>query len=399
VAPFCLPPAAGKSYHQILELTDPLPKTLRKGGYFTAVYGKFYHGRAGLYEVSHWDVPGPMRINGVKEWSPEIAKAIVAYGGRADHLLMYLNEQGKGAGGALIWAELDGPDTMLSDGLTAEKVMGVIRNRPKDRPFFIAAGFIRPHLPWIAPKKYFDLYPEDVGKLAPVPPGRRTLHTGDSKRAGPSGNGLWNEGVTDEQARRLIRGYLASTTYVDTQIGKLLTTLADEGLSDNTIVVLWGDHGYHLTEHGLWRKNSPYHVALRCPLIIKVPGMTSGQAVDKVVETVDVYPTLVELTGVPVAAGVRLDGKSLVPLLKHPQADLGGEALVAAPGVHGLVTDGYRFMMSKHTGYVELYDLQKDPGEWHNLADDPAQKERIAVFRKKVLEGWRWNEALFERWH
>ncbi len=399
VAPFCLPPEAGKSYANVLKLTDPLPKTLKNGGYYTAVYGKFYHGRAGLYDVSHWDVPGPMRVDGVKEWSPRIAKAIVASGGRKDHLRMYLDEQGKEAGAALIWAALDGPDTMLSDGLTAKKTIEVIKNRPKGKPFFIAAGFIRPHLPWIAPKTYFDMYPEDVGELAVTPPGRRTLQTGDSKRGGPTGNGLWNEGVSDAQARMLIRAYLASATYADAQIGKLLATLEAEGLSDNTIVVVWGDHGYHLTEHGLWRKNSPWHIALRCPLIIKAPGMAAGKSTDAVVESVDVYPTLVELTGVPVASGMRLDGESLVPLLKDPTTKIPGEALVAARGVHGLVTDRYRFMMSKHTGYTELYDLKEDPGEWHNLADAPAHQARIATFKKKVLAGWRWNEALFDRWH
>jgi hypothetical protein len=140
--------------------------------------------------------------------------------------------------------------------------------RPKDKPFVICAGFHRPHMPWIAPKKYFDLYKDAEIELPPIPDGVARVILKEDRGSGVSKDAaLWNEGVTDAEARELVKGYLASVSYSDAQVGRVLAELEKSGQADNTIVILWGDHGYHLTEHGLWRKNTIYHVANRIPLL------------------------------------------------------------------------------------------------------------------------------------
>lgn len=386
VAPGYLPAAEKSRDSESSTLHDTFPRTLHNAGYYTATHGKFYHGGAGQLDPGVWDVDTASSREGEKDWTPEVAARIAASGGRKDHMEHFLST-GKG-GGDLVWVSVDGPDNILNDGNVAEKTIEQLRIRPKGKPFFIAAGFVGPHLPWVAPKKYFDLYPANAGTMAPIPAGKeRVLRSSDATR-GVGANALWNEGVTDEEAQKLIRGYMASTTYTDAQIGRLIAELHAQGLEENTIVILWGDSGYHLTDHGLWRKNSPYHVALRCPLIVRVPGMAPGQVVERVVETVDVYPTLLELAGIPIPEKVKVDGKSLVPLLKDPNAAIGGEAFTAAPRVFGMVTDGYRFTMSRRGRKYELYDLKNDPHEWNNLADDPAQQERIREFGAKVRKAW-----------
>ncbi|MDZ8119115.1 sulfatase [Pontiella agarivorans] len=383
-----LPDGTSGKFHDMIAVQQTLPKTLRNAGYYTAVHGKFYHGGVPKADVEAWDVPGEFWIDDIHDWSPEIESKMVEWGGRQDQMDK-MNQDRKG-NGALVWASIDGPDNLLNDGKVADKTIELLRNRPKNRPFFIVAGFSRPHMPWVAPKKYFDMYPEDAGKLAYVPEGRRVLDKQDLK-SGVGANGEWNEGVTDEQAQKLIRGYMASTTYVDAQVGKLLAELKVLGLEKDTIVVLWGDHGYHLTDHGLWRKNTPYHVSLRCPLIFRVPGTKSGQVVERVVENIDIYPTLLELAETSVPSCVQLDGKSLVPLLKNPVANIGGEAFTSAGNHYGLVTDQYRFTILKNNKGYKLFDLKKDPGEWNNLAEDPKYKELIEKYAAKVRTAWGLN--------
>ena len=167
----------------------------------------------------------------------------------------------------------------------------------------------------VAPKKYFDMYSEDAGKLAYVPEGANK-DMKDMPYPGRPGSELWNEGVDDETAQKLIRGYMASTTYADAQMGRVIQALKEEGLYDNTIIVVWGDHGYHLTDHGKWRKNTGFHVALRSPLIIKLPNSKTPKVVENIVQNIDIYPTLMELTRLNYQKKI-IDGNSLVPLTKH----------------------------------------------------------------------------------
>ena len=205
-----------------------------------------------------------------------------------------------------------------------------------------------------------------------------------SKRFGDA----WNEGVDDKTAQQLIRGYMASTSYADAQMGKIIKVLKEEGLYDNTIIVVWGDHGYHLTDHGLWRKNTGYHISLRSPLIIRVPGGISGESVGAVVSNVDLYPTLLELAGVAKPKYVSLHGKSLVPLLQDPNATWDNIAYTCANQRYGLVTDQYRFTNSENGS--SLYDLKNDPHEWNNLGGNPEYAELVETYKKK-LAAVTWN--------
>ncbi|VGO13109.1 Arylsulfatase [Pontiella desulfatans] len=397
--PLCSPSRAGVltglrvgfgKHNEQIQAQDTLPRTLKNAGYYTAVNGKLYHGGVIKSEKDAWDVAGEKWHDGIQDWSDDLAAKVVAHGGRAD-AWDHLVATGQGSGD-LVWASMDVDDNALNDGKTASKTIELLRNRPKDKPFFIAAGFVRPHLPWIAPKKYYDLYPESGEALAYMPDGAPREFTRLQKKyilgnkASVTG---WNEGVDDETARGLIRGYRASTSYVDAQIGRVIEELKAQGIENDTIIVIWGDHGWHLTDHGMWRKNTPYHVALRCPMIIVAPGRgVSGQVVGSVVETVDLYPTLLDLAGLPTPAAVDFDGKSLVPLLDNTQAELGGGvAYYAAKKGYGLVTEQYRFFMLDGYG-KDLFDLSADIHEWNDLADDPEYAGLVEEYTKKTKAAW-----------
>jgi uncharacterized sulfatase len=173
-------------------------------------------------------------------------------------------------------------------------------------------------------------------------------------------------------------------------MGKIITALKEEDLYDNTIIIVWGDHGYHLTEHGLWRKNTPFHISLRNPMMIKIPNGQGGKVVRDIVQNIDIYPTILELTGTRKPENIKLHGDSLVPLLMGDKANGENIAHTSAKGSHGVVTDKYRFTVFQDGSY-ELYDLEQDPDEWHNLANTPKHKDLIKAFKQKVSQVV-WNE-------
>ncbi len=358
------------------------PGVLKDNGYWTASRGKLYHGKVPKGDRSSWNTPkgkGP----DTKDGAANILKKIVEIGGRADQIQIYKD---KGAGpGSLMYASVDVPDNQLKDGQVAEDVIDYIKNkRDKTKPFMIVSGFSKPHMPWVAPKKYFDMYPENAGKLAYFPKGAKEV-TDMGKYKSKTRNGLWNEGIDDVTAQKLIRGYMASTSYVDAQMGKVIQALKDEGLYDSTIIIVWGDHGYHLTDHGLWRKNTPFHVSLRNPMMIKTPNTKGGTVISELVQNTDIYPTLLELAGIDTPEGINLHGKSLVPLLHGEDVEWENIAHTSAKGSHGVVTDKYRFTVLAD-GSRELYDLEQDPGEWNNLAKDYKYKAQIKNFENKMSQ-------------
>jgi uncharacterized sulfatase len=378
---------AGKKrdFATLIQLQQTWPATLRKAGYWTATSGKLYHGSVPKVDTAAWDVPGEMWRNDFKDWSPELMKKVVAEAGPKD-VVENFRKSGGGSGSLLSMA-VDGDDDVLTDGQTASIVTGYLRDRPKDKPFVICAGFSRPHMPWIAPKKYFDLYKDTKIELPKLPEGakrelfKEDIGSGVSKEAAQ-----WNEGVSDDEARELVKGYLASVSYSDAQVGRILAALEQSGQADNTIIVLWGDHGYHLTEHGLWRKNTIYHIASRIPLLIHAPSKAAGVC-PSLVESIDLYPTLLALTQVS-AEGLRLDGRSLVPLLEKPDAEWPHPAFIHANKDLGMVTDQYRYSISNN-GTEKLFDLRADPDEWQNLAADPGHADRIKEMRAAVGEAWK----------
>src|SRR6185369_6232380 len=288
------------------------------------------------------------------------------------------------------------PDGQIAD--EAIRRLRAAKDKPSE-PFFLAVGFLKPHLPFCAPKKYWDMYRRDEFQV----PALRTPPEG-APRYAPSTWGelrqysdIPNTGpLSDEQARTMIHGYHAAVSYVDAQLGRVLDELDRLGLAANTIIVLWGDHGWHLGDHGMWSKHSNYEEATHIPLLIVAPGVTKpGTRTRALAETVDLYPTLCALAGLPEPElPQKLEGRSLVPVLKRPSR-AGKEAIfhVFPRSRRGdgeilgraVRTERYRLVEWKKSGAasetadLELYDYKTDPLETKNLA--PGQPKVVSKLR------------------
>ncbi len=249
-------------------------------------------------------------------------------------------------------------------------------------PFMLCVGFRHPHVPCYAPQKWFDLYPEDKLQLPPLKPDDRDdvpkfawyLHW---KLPEPRLKFL----EENNQLKPLVRSYLASVSYVDHQIGRVLDALDASGQADNTIVVLWSDHGWHLGEKGITGKNTLWERSTRVPLMFAGPEIAKGGKCTRAVELLDIYPTLAELAGLPVPA--NLEGHTLTPLLKNPKGTRPFQAAVTTHGPHNhsVRTEYYRYIRYAD-GSEEFYNLQKDPNEWTNIIGDMAEAKRIDDHRK-----------------
>jgi len=254
--------------------------------------------------------------------------------------------------------------------------------KPPKGPFFLAVGFRHPHVPCFAPQKWFDLYPDDRLVMPEVKEDDRD----DLPRFAsylhwklPEPRLKWLQ--ENKQWKPLVRAYLASVSYVDSQIGRVLDALASCGLEKNTIVVLWSDHGWHLGEKGITGKNSLWERSTRVPLIFAGPGVAAGARCGRPAELLDVYPTLLELCGLP--QNIMNEGLSLVPQLKVSTAPRERPAVTTHnPGNHAVRTEKWRYIRYAD-GSEELYDIAKDPHEWTNLAADPAH-----AALKKELSKW-----------
>ena len=272
------------------------------------------------------------------------------------------------------WESADVEDNAYADGVLAERAIADL-SRLKDagQPFLLAVGFFKPHLPFIAPKKYWDLYDREQIQLpenyyAPKQAPGESIHSSGELRAYA---GIPAQGkVSDEAARNLIHGYYACVSYTDAQIGKLLDELDRLKLADNTIVVLWGDHGWNLGEHTLWCKHSCYETSMQIPIIIRAPGIEGGARRAGLVESIDLYPTLCELAGL--APPEHLAGRSLVELINNPEASWKAAAVGRYRNGDTIRTDGFRFTeytnnQGKRTSQM-LYDHRSDPAENANVA-------------------------------
>jgi uncharacterized sulfatase len=351
-----------------------LPQTFQKGGYFVARVGKLYH----------YGVPNQIGTDGLDD-PPSWQKVVNPRGrDREEHDKIFSLQKGQ-FGGTLSWLAADGTDEEQTDALGAAETIKLLEQH-KDKPFFLACGFFRPHTPYVAPKKYFSMYPAETMQLARVPDEHRKSAPapafGSAKKE--------QDDMTDAQRREALQAYFASITFMDAQLGKLLDALDRLKLADKTILVFFSDHGYHLGEHGLWQKMSIFENSARVPLIICDPRMkTAGKACGRTVELVDLHPTLAELCGLPAPA--KLDGKSLKPLLDDPQAAWDKPAITQVtrgqinppadpakkktqPGFMGYSLRTERYRYTEWDGGkrgVQLYDYQTDPQELKNLADDP----------------------------
>ncbi len=360
-----------------------LPQHFIQNGYTAIGMGKIYHGAFNdekSWSIPHWNPGSP-------GYGPEgqkvLQQALVT--ARSNNFEGIRKKKGKPQVKGLPWEKADCADSDLPDGKTAGHAIEVLRQND-DKPFFLAVGFVKPHLPFVAPKKYWDLY--DPAKIEPasnpLPPKGVPEYalTGWGELRGYMG--IPKSGpLSKEQASEAKHGYYAAVSYMDAQVGRVLDELDRLGLREKTIVILWGDHGWQLGEHGLWCKHTNFEVATRAPLIISVPGQKSaGKKTDALVEFVDIYPSLVELCGLKAPKG--LEGNSFTPLLKNPNRT-GKKAAFSQyhrniPGVgrsmgYSMRTDRYRLTKWEvaEKGFVEyeLYDHQTDPDETENLAGNP----------------------------
>ncbi|MGA2501602.1 MAG: sulfatase-like hydrolase/transferase [Tepidisphaeraceae bacterium] len=288
----------------------------------------------------------------------------------------------------------DVPDNAYGDGKIADEAVARLRAARANagQPFFIAVGFLKPHLPFCAPRKYWDMYdpaklpmpdrdtpPDGAPKFAPTTWGELRQYS-DIPDVGP---------VNPAKARQLIHGYYAATSYMDAQFGRVLDELDALGLSKNTVIVLWGDNGWHLGDHGMWSKHTNYEQATRVPLIFSAPGHRGGQHTASLVELTDIYPTLCDLAGA--AKPAHLQGTSLVPVLDDAKVSPRAAAFQVFPrGTRetgpmlgqAVRTERWRYIewrkADSSAAARELYDMQNDPGETVNLADTQEQKAAVA---------------------
>jgi arylsulfatase A-like enzyme len=381
-----------------------LPQHFQQNGYFVQGMGKLYHG--GFDDPPSWSVPwtSPKTGHGTYGLPENIA---IVQGKQEASRAASAGKKKKGSdrarGPAFEGAEV--ADNYFHDGALADMAVAALQEvAKKDQPFWLGVGFIRPHLPFVAPKKYWDLYDPAKIQLAPNPfkprgaPEFAVLPGGELRNyhAVPPGP------IPDEFARQLKHGYYAAISYMDAQVGRVLDELDRLGLTEKTVIVLWGDHGWKLGEHAGWCKHSNVENDTNAPLLFSVPGLeTAGRQTESLAEFVDVYPTLAEICGLPLPQ--HLEGTSLVPVLRDPTRTVKSAAFSQYPRSsdgkqlmgYSMRTDRYRltrWVLRKDPNQqvaVELYDHQTDPQENQNIASDPANAELLARLIETSRRGWR----------
>ncbi len=383
-------------FRSVLPDVVTLPGHFRNNGYHAAGLGKIFH----RDDAASWSEPLFKSGRSEDDYHTEFGRQVMKWIGEDHRRLTYVWDLGDGITktkrpGGLPWEAPEIPDNAVRDGQIAEAAIARLRQL-KDQPFFLAVGFHKPHLPFIAPKRYFDLY--DANRIEPAP------NPSPPRDAPKYATYNWNDlrhyyGIPDvgpvsaQQARELKHAYYACVSFMDAQVGRLLTELERLKLTDNTIVVLWGDHGWQLGEHGMWDKHSNYETSTRIPLIVRAPGFRPGRT-RALVESVDLFPTLAELAGLPLDDG--LEGRSFVPLLRNPDQPwktaafsqyrrvIPGYGKVARGMGYSMRTDRYRFTEWRVPGTdfreYELYDHQKDPQENVNI---------VQRLRRQLQKGWR----------
>jgi arylsulfatase A-like enzyme len=370
-----------------------LPQIFKDNGYFAAGFGKIFH----LEDPASWSVP-------------HTPGGAPRYAGAQIHELIRkksaLVPPPANAGKGPPYEIADCADNALCDGWVADRAVEAMRKLERDKPFFLAVGFEKPHLPFVAPRKYWDLYPPQSIQLPPdmkapqdAPP--IALHNFQELRT-YEGVPQKNAPIGDDLARTFIRGYDAATSYMDAQVGRILDALDEIGARQNTIIVFWGDHGYQLGEQGIWCKHTNFENSTRVPLIVCVPdGPSKSATCDALVELVDIYPTLCRYADI--APPANLEGRSLTPLIDDPARPWSKAAFSQYPRQgeqimgYSIRTDAYRYTewrkgwRNPETATViarELYDHVKDPRETTDLADKPEQAEVVKSLAKQ-LKGWK----------
>ncbi|QGJ68530.1 Iduronate sulfatase [Planctomycetales bacterium 10988] len=360
----------------------PLNTYFKQNGYTTVSLGKVYHHKDDHAEG--WSEPA---------WRPRTQAYKLE-----ENMKIVRSQAGKGkkARGPS-YESADAPDEEYPDGLLAQQAMEQLSQLSKnEEPFFLAVGFIKPHLPFVCPQRDWDLYSEEEIQLPPnfarpedVP--QEALHNSGELRAysdipakGP---------IPEETCRKLIHGYYACVSFTDRQIGKVLQKLEDLNLKENTIVVLWGDHGWNLGEHNLWCKHCCFETSMHIPLIVRVPGLSEGQGSYALIETVDIYPTLCDLAGI--ALPTHVQGKSFLPILQDPT--LAGKETAIGRFRDGDTVRTDKFRYSEYTDKKGkllgkmLFNHKQDPEEDQNLAEQKKNQEKVSELSNYLKESKKIN--------
>ena len=376
----------GQIFRQTIPRHWSLSQSFRLDGYFAARIGKLYH----------YNVPNSIGTNGHDDpgsWELELNPAGVDRLEDQEKIFSLLPGN---FGGTLSWYASPKSEEFHTDGLMARDAEWVLDRcaRQKERPFFLAVGFFRPHTPYVSPKTpYFDMYPETE---MPVVQGVKE----DQADLPPAALGSYKkeqDKLTDDLRRQTLQAYYASISFMDTQVGRVVDALDRLGLAENTVIVFTSDHGYHMGEHGLWQKQSVFEESARVPLLIVAPGGKKGGVARSPVSHLDLYPTLTELCGVKAPANIQ--GQSLVAMLQDPSVKgrgwaltqvvrgggfkRGGASPAAADNVkrffgYSLRTDRWRYTeWGEGAQGRELYDHEADPKELKNLAGEPAQAKTV----------------------
>ena len=360
----------GEKLRQKLPDAVTLMQHFRASGYSVRGAGKIFHGTS-AYDMDSWDI-------------------FFKSSGSKKHRVKRDSSLPKSAW--VPWGALACSDDEMLDGINAKWIITELK-KPQEKPFFLAYGLTKPHLTWSVPQKYFDLHPLEGIKLPPTKKGDLDDLPAFGKKLArevydPSGerdfavkpNGDHANVIANNQWLKAVQAYLATISFADAQIGRVLDALDRSGHADNTIVVLWGDHGWHLGEKDHWRKHALWDVSTRTPLIFSAPrGVAEDKLCQRPVSLIDIYPTLIDLCGLPKRRG--LDGQSLKSLLENPERKW-DRPVVITYGLnnHAVQTERWRYIRYRDGGQ-ELYDHERDPNEWTNLASIPKyspQKTKLA---------------------
>lgn len=355
-----------------------LPQTFQKAGYFVARVGKLYH----------YGVPNQIGTDGLDD-KPSWQLVVNPRGRDKDDegdIIQFTGPKGS-LGGSLCFLAAEGTDEEQTDGKIATEVIRLLKEH-KDKPFFIGCGFFRPHVPCVAPKKYFDMHSVDAQALPKEPTGHLSNVPPVALTVKPP-----NYGLSEDKLKAFLQSYHAATSFMDAQVGRVIDALDQLGLADNTIIVFISDHGWLLGEHGQWQKMCLFEESARVPLMISSPTTkVHGKASPRTVELVDLHATLADLCAVQPPQG--LEGKSLKPLLENPSAEWSHPAytqVARGPVKEGKADTMGRSVRTERWRYtewnegrkgVELYDHDADPHEYQNLSNDPKYAETVAELKR-----------------
>lgn len=346
-----------------------------------------YH-TARVSKIFHMGVPGGIEEGGdgaddPRSWSERFNSPGPEWKAPGTGETLEGNPDGKKpvvGGNTFVVVEADGDDLVHSDGKTASKACQLIEQY-RDKRFFLGVGFVRPHVPFVAPRPYYDPFPYNDMVLPPKIAG----DWDDIPKAGINYKTSKNMKMDERRQRKAMGGYFASVSFMDAQVGKLLNALKRAGLEDKTIVIFTSDHGYHLGEHDFWAKVSLHEESARVPLIICVPGKQPAVC-DSFVELLDLYPTISHLCGLEVPE--RLQGEDLSTMLDYPEQEV-REAAFSVNGKGFLLrTDRWAYIQYREdaSAGIELFDMHTDPEQYHNLSESPEHREIVEQFKTRLAE-------------